>query len=391
MYQSTGDGDNWEVIPAFSDIETYVLGAGNGSIFVVTFDAGGNNQYFRSVNAGLTWEESGCNYGEITFNHSGQLFMVSAYEGKVLKSIDNGDTWFETQAGLANAPVRGLAANNNGKLAASSGFATIAYSSDQGETWVNKKNFTEQEGLSPGDIALNDAGDIFVFGWQLGPIGLFRSLDGGETWTGVNVLSNTLAPFINKDGHLFVPGYEGNVWRSEDNGDTWSPLGPGIGTYEIQTVAAGENGEIFAGCFSGIVFRTLDGGATWENLIVADTAIIALAYNGPTLVLAGTLNGGLFRSGDYGETWVQTAALSSSITDIVIKNEDDIVAATEAHGVFSSGDGGNTWFGFNTGAGESQHTGTGHRRQRRPVCRHLWQRRFPICRRHHLRQIVAKQ
>ena len=354
LFHSTDNGENWVSIPAFSGKETFALGAGNGCLFVRTDNlvAPYQTKIHRSSDDGLTWEEIGfpgfCCPLEFAFNQNGHLFTFT-FSGIVLKSVDNGDTWAEIQAGMANGPVTGLGANKTGLLAAALWCEGIALSTDQGETWENQKTLLEQMAACPRDISVNDSGHIFAFGWQLGPMGLFRSLNEGDTWSPLNVPSFRMAPFINGSGHLFVGGYEGNVWHSVDNGDTWSPLGPGIESYAIQTVAAGENGEIFAGCFSGIIFRTLDGGANWENIPVADTAITALACNGQGLVLAGTESGSLFRSGDFGATWVQTASLSSSITDIVIKNEDDIVAATVAHGCFASGDGGNTWFSFNNG------------------------------------------
>ena len=70
------------------------------------------------------------------------------------------------------------------------------------------------------------------------PIGLFRSPDNGETWTLANAgLTNFSIQTIFAGDDLLVGTPGGGVFRSTDNGETWSPIG--IGSITVRTTTSG--------------------------------------------------------------------------------------------------------------------------------------------------------
>jgi photosystem II stability/assembly factor-like uncharacterized protein len=143
--------------------------------------------------------------------------------------------------------------------------------------------------------------------------GLFRSRDGGASWSlkiaGAGNIARTLAidPLSPNRLYLFEAG------RSDDEGDTWTPLNlPGeavsLEAFPHPLVA----GTVYAadhflnGCS---LCRSTDSGQTWvtigETAGLTDTCVTQVAFH-PTdtqTVVAGTLDGRIFHSADGGESW----------------------------------------------------------------------------------------
>jgi ligand-binding sensor domain-containing protein len=128
-------------------------------------------------------------------------------------------------------------------------------------------NFWAQtNGPRGGDViasATNASGHVFV-GTQGG--GVFRSTDNGETWTGVNnglTATNVRALAINSASHIFA-GTFGGAFRSTDNGDSWTPVNNGLEFPFVISLAINSSGDIFAGTFEGGgVYRSTDNGDNW--------------------------------------------------------------------------------------------------------------------------------
>ena len=149
-------------------------------------------------------------------------------------------------------------------------------------------------------LASNSSGDIFA-GTRIG--GVFRSTDNGDTWSPINTgLTATFvsALAINSSGDIFAGtfGGESGVFRSTDNGDTWRQINTGLTNINVVALAINSSGDIFAGTFGGGVFRSPDNGDTWSpiNTGLTNTNVVALAINSSGDIFAGTFGGGVFRS-----------------------------------------------------------------------------------------------
>src|SRR6266576_6503661 len=125
-------------------------------------------------------------------------------------------------------------------------------------------NFWAQtNGPRGGDVitsATNASGHVFV-GTQGG--GVFRSADNGETWTGINnglTDTNVRALAINSTGHIFGGTWSSGVFRSTDNGDSWTAVNNGLDSPSVRSLAIDSGGDIFAGTFYGGVYRSTDDG-----------------------------------------------------------------------------------------------------------------------------------
>ncbi len=69
-------------------------------------------------------------------------------------------------------------------------------------------------------------------------------------------------------GRVYCGTWGKGLWRSDDAGRTWNPVGAGISHAEITAVAVSpvERGVVYAGTEPSAVFRSENGGETWGEL-----------------------------------------------------------------------------------------------------------------------------
>jgi ligand-binding sensor domain-containing protein len=221
---------------------------------------------------------------------------------------------------------------------------------------VFAQNFWQQtNGPYGGDIrafAINPTTQHIFAGTLHG--GVFRSTNNGDSWTAVNtgftstnVQVEALA--INASGQIFA-GTGGGVFRSTNNGDSWAAV-----TYTggVLALAINASGYIFAGTFGGEVFRSTNNGDSWTavNTGLTNTIVWALAINAGGNIFAGTF-GGVFRSTNNGDSWtaVNTGLTDGNVYALAINASGHIFAGTTAGGgVFRSTNNGDSWTAVNTG------------------------------------------
>lgn len=150
------------------------------------------------------------------------------------------------------------------------------------------------------------------------------------------------------------------MFRSTDNGDSWTPVNNGLACGNIWSLAIHGNGTIFAGtagCGDGI-YRSTDNGDSWTlaNTGLTSTDVAALAINPRNgYIFAGTQSqmgqgGGMFRSTDNGESWTeQHSGFSALDVNAVAVNSIGHIFAGAAGGVFRSKNDGDIWTDVSSG------------------------------------------
>lgn len=94
----------------------------------------------------------------------------------------------------------------------------------------------------------------------------------GSTWSVEEHLTREspecLAVDVEHPSRLYCGTWGHGLWRSDDAGRTWNPVGPGIAYGEITAVAVSprERGVVYAGTEPSAVFRSENGGETWREL-----------------------------------------------------------------------------------------------------------------------------
>jgi photosystem II stability/assembly factor-like uncharacterized protein len=190
--------------------------------------------------------------------------------------------------------------------------------------------------------------------------GVYVSLDGGETWTGISSLGSA-APrpvvslaFDATNSNILYAGTPHLAWKTTDRGRVWRRIHKGMEPdSDIFSIAVDRtrSKRLFAGACSGI-YRSLDGGRTWSNLAQAAgaqlrTYVIVQAPRNADEVFAGT-NTGLLRSSDGGATWQRLASWQARSIAFDPDDPHRMFVATD-HGILRSDDGGRNFREANQG------------------------------------------
>jgi hypothetical protein len=138
---------------------------------------------------------------------------------------------------------------------------------------------------------------------------VFRSIDNGESWT--HVAAGPTATFVLSlaavpRGSVFAGTYfGGGMFRSIDNGETGTEQNNGFTAVDVNALAINSSGHVFAAANGGAFQSTTDG-ESWTDisggLIPLGGAVSAVAIDAQSHALAGTAGGGVFRSAQPTET-----------------------------------------------------------------------------------------
>lgn len=225
------------------------------------------------------------------------------------------------------------------------GGATGAYRSTDGALSFASSN-SGNSATGPTRGFATDADYIYTCTNQ----GVYRSADNGTTWSARSQgLGNLLASgILATQGHLFVVGPSG-VFRSDNQGDLWSAAGMvGVDVRCITAIGS----ALFVGTNGAGISRSNDFGASWTavNTGLSGTNVRAIEAVGGTLFAGGQISTGVFRSTDLGASWtllrggLATGSYRGFATDGRV-----IVAGSFGGGVYYSVDNGARWTAINSG------------------------------------------
>jgi photosystem II stability/assembly factor-like uncharacterized protein len=250
---------------------------------------------------------------------------------------------------------------------------SVSKTTDGGATWRIVASLTAGNGINA--LAVDPRYPWILYAGTL-VAGVFKSFDGGESWTAVNVglagtalqvWALTIDPRNTATVYL---GTAGGGFRTTDGGMSWSalltPSHERLGWVRAFAFDPRDAATMYVGSgpASANVFKTVDGGATWSRISIwpQHPFVVALAID-PTnpclsceVVCASVWNGGAYLSTDGGGHWhslLGSGLLSLNITAFAV---DPTVpfsayAGTNADGVFRSVNGFSTWASLNAGLG----------------------------------------
>jgi photosystem II stability/assembly factor-like uncharacterized protein len=290
------------------------------------------------------------------------VVYMGAPQGGVWKTTDGGGTWTpltDQQNSMAVGAIALDPVNPDTVYVGTGNLLTFMYgagilkSTDGGATWTDIPGpFTGPFGSSSFfggghviSLAVNPANPQIVlagaFLWnntscphQLDRAGVYRSVNGGSTWTQVfaggtatslffdAATSNVVYAAIGESYHPCSTPPPNGVYKSSDAGQTWTPInGSGANAVSLSnsgaiyltqaassptTMYASVLGNPFASPLAGtVLYSTGDGGNNWSTItmppLTRASILLAVHPTNPSIVFAGAE--ALYRSLDSGSTW----------------------------------------------------------------------------------------
>jgi photosystem II stability/assembly factor-like uncharacterized protein len=270
---------------------------------------------------------NGIEFGSI--ETQGNLIVAGAEGRGVFISIDNGDTWRESSAGLQTAVyIRTIAIVSSGIFIGTD--SGIYFSSDTGVTW-NARN----SGITVANIlkiALNGQ-NIFA----VGDGGIYYSSNEGKSWTlSNNGITNITMIDVCFAGSYVYAGGGGAAYISNNMGSSWTQIKTGL-----PSIASGKyftlvNNNIYLGTHGCGVYAAPIGGETWmaANSGSISNAFIQKLITVRTNIFASTWGQGMFVTTDLGVSW---SLINNGYTNMFSKE----IAANTTH-IFVVGSTGST-------------------------------------------------
>jgi len=186
---------------------------------------------------------------------TGQMFVASEW-GRIYKTTNYGDNWSLKHENMSyHLYAIDFANYQTGYAAGSSG--AVLKTTDDGETWFD---------ISPGGANFFRSIDfIYNKGWVVGLNGaIFRTTDGGSTWieTLPRVTNETLnkVKFIDENIGWIVGDY-GTILNTDDGGVNWYVKDSPSNHY-LTSVYFPETGIGWICGWDGVILQTNDGGGT---------------------------------------------------------------------------------------------------------------------------------
>jgi hypothetical protein len=191
-------------------------------------------------------------------------------------------------------------------------------------TRLSRRNELGMQGLVA-NIAIDptDPGTIYVAELPLtGGASAFRTRDNGDSWKSIsdslpNVTPSCVAVNPSNPATIYMGNYSGAGYRSNDYGDSWSQLSnmpDGVGKLIVDPrTAANPQTTVILGASDSGVWRSSDNGATWTNVLPGsiDSLVAYMPGLAPGLndqYYAGVANAGVYNTSDATGAWTNLNA-----------------------------------------------------------------------------------
>ncbi len=276
-----------------------------------SFERGVGGFMVKSTDGGATWSQalflgSATRVHDLKVDTSGtQDLLLVATDVGLFRSIDSGATC--TPVPGVTGAVRSIVRTSLGWLMATykDTIGSLFYSTDQGATWqpiTNGGNVFAGAGRTT--LGVGQPGDPVVYAYaastgNAGQLDLFRSADGGQSWSALKVMSK--AP-LQADGDVQDMNLMGNqAWFNH--------------MLLVDPTDSTRNTVYLGGQLASA--KTTDGGATWTILsdwlaqgtrpyVHADFHCAAFSQSGGIHRIYFGTDGGIFTSTDGGKTFDDT-------------------------------------------------------------------------------------
>lgn len=377
VIKSTNEGASWSGTGSGPfDVRKVIVHPTNSNIILAT----AWNGIWRSVNGGTSWTQVNADEAEdIEFKPGDpNIVYVSANSCTIRRSVNNGISWtyLGSDQGITHCGRTLLAVspnNPNVVYAVQSDpslvmFGRLYKSTDSGLNYTttvignpadgtNYFSYSETGSDSSGQawydmaIAVNpgNAEEVHIAG-----IATWKSTNGGYNFSptsvwyypnniGYNHADVHALEFV---GSLLFVGTDGGIYKSTNNGASWTDLSAGLGIRQIYRIshARTDPSRICIGAQdNGTSYRQADG--TWLDWLGADGMDNLISPTDPNIIYGTWQFGGLNYSSDGGLTrdYIPEPSEGNWVTPLAMHPSNHNIIYGGWTGIYKSENGGTTW------------------------------------------------
>ncbi len=386
MFKSTDGGQSWTAIssglPEFAVGVVAIDPANSDTVYAGTAGAGvlkstdgGHN--WTAINVGLKGKSVG-EWGEsivalVIDRQSPGTVYAGTYSDGVFRTDNGGQTWAAVNTGFSGLSLGTLIIDpQDGNVLYAGvygeGVSEVWKTVNGGGSWnpVAGKGLLQFNVVAGLVIDSNNPETIYVVGYLSSAgmaTGIFKSSDGGDSWTVLSNVPDGQIPPLAIDAHDSATLYAGStntgMYKSTDGGNTWIHSSRGISSINIfgLSVDRANSNTLYASTSQG-VFKSIDGGNTWQLKLSdpTDYPVVIDPGNPATIYVA---NVDVLKSTDGGASWRLLGGVHSVVALAIDPHNPQTLYAGESdspfgppitvNGVSRSDDGGETWRPANGG------------------------------------------
>jgi photosystem II stability/assembly factor-like uncharacterized protein len=275
------------------------------------FAVGYNGTILGTTDAGASWSVT-FHSSQATFNcvHflDEQLVLACGTGGRLLRTTDLGAHWDDINIPSgSDLKIVQVVNDSLAYLVGNDGTSSILFrSSDAGLTWetrfMTNRFFT--------DIFATGTDTVFA----LGGYGIYRSLDGGNTWPDSVFDGGYIMYSLYFTNHLHGVATGGNygydfyiphIMMTEDGGETWTEplLYIPLAVYHRVSFGSDLTGYAVGRFGKDYIIKTLDGGHTWEEMSASESRINDFCFPGESIGYSVGNNGPIQMTADGAASW----------------------------------------------------------------------------------------
>jgi len=276
-----------------------------------------------------------------------QAYVTTSGAG-IYRSDDGGESWQRKAYPCADICVALAVDPRNPDRVYSADFhyggfnpeysSRIESSVDGGASWTSRLT---RLGTKTCSLTVDLAGSVYASFGDI--LTLYRSEDGGETFTGFPVVFEGALLATAADGALLAARF-GNVFVSRDRGENWINTAPVPVSCAPVAIAPDRRDPLrwYVASECGEVARTDDGGSSWAPAtnpggpvagITTDASGVVYVSTGPRV--PSPVAGRVLTSMDGGSTWVDLGGpAAGGIGEVVVSDDGGHIDVATSSGVY---------------------------------------------------------
>jgi len=304
LWKSTDAGVTWssntDELPSLGVTDIAIDPSNNDIMYIATGDGDASDDYsvgvLKSTDAGLTWATTGLNWTTSQASLLSRLLirpddpntLIAAGNG-IYKTTDAGATWVQTS--FTRIHDMEFKPGGPGTIYASGASSNVFRSTDGGTTWTSITSGFATNGTRVA-LGVTPANASYIYALvsnsSYGFLGMYRSTNGGDSWTLRSNSPNLLGWAVDGSDvggqgwydlavavsptnaeEVYTGGV--NIWKSTNGGSSWTISSmwyyiPGIAEVHADQhdlYFHPQSNVLFSGNDGGI-YRTVDNGVNWS-------------------------------------------------------------------------------------------------------------------------------